>query len=470
MKTKSIHIILPLPPHKKWHILFLTFWSFGMHASAQTITQKFQTAFQYFEKDNQLKHAISSLYVIEANTGNVIFDKNSQVGLAPASTQKVITSVTAFELLGNQFKYTTSFATDSLKKIFYIIPSGDPTLGSDRWEITKSEKVLKRITESLPAKNIQTIIIDKSKWEQNDIPDGWIWQDLANYYGAKAEKLNWRENQFDIILESGGKIGDPVQIVSTNPASLGMYKLQSIATAAFSGSGDNAYLYFPVNGNTGFIKGTIPVNQKRFTVSGALPSGTDQFINELKDTLLLLKAITSTATINTADIMANQYKIFHTETSPPLDSIIYWFNKKSINLYGEALIKTMAAQQGKYASTDSGAAIVKTFWKEKGIDPSELNIVDGSGLSPLNRITTHAQVEILKYAKNKSWFSSFYNSLPIYNNISMKSGTIRNVKGFAGYYTAANGKSYIFSFLVNNYSGSSAALVRKMYLVLDVLK
>lgn len=443
----------------------------GVGASAQTTTQKLQTAFQYFEKDNQLKHAISSLYVIDATTSSVIFDKNSQIGLAPASTQKVITSVTAFELLGNQYRYKTSFATDNSQNILYIVPSGDPTLGSSRWETTKAEKVLQRIMASLPAKKVQSIITDKSKWEQNDIPDGWIWQDLANYYGAKAEKLNWRENQFDIILKSGNKIGDPVQVVSTNPILLGTYSLQSIATSAFSGSGDNAYLYFPVNSNTGFIKGTIPVNQNRFTISGALPSGADQLVNELKDTLLIAGLMTSTATgKTTADSITGSYTIFHTETSPPLDSIIYWFNKKSINLYGEALIKTMAAQQGKNASTDSGVALIKAFWKDKGIDPTELNIVDGSGLSPLNRVTTHAQVEILKYAKNKSWYSSFYNSLPVYNNISMKSGTIRNVKGFAGYYTATNGKSYIFSFLVNNYSGSAAALIRKMYLVLDVLK
>jgi serine-type D-Ala-D-Ala carboxypeptidase/endopeptidase (penicillin-binding protein 4) len=443
----------------------------GFGAAAQTTTQKLQTAFQYFEKDNQLKHAISSLYVIDANTGNVVFDKNSQIGLAPASTQKVITSVTAFELLGNQYRYSTSFAMDSLRNILYIIPSGDPTLGSSRWEITRAEKVLQRIIASLPAKKILSIIADKSGWEQNDIPDGWIWQDLANYYGAKAEQLNWRENQFDILLKSGNKIGDPVQIVSTNPALSGNYSLESMATSAFSGSGDNAYLYFPLSGNTGFIKGTIPVNQNRFLISGALPSGTDQLINELKGTLQVAGLMPTTAIDKpTEGSVEVPYTVFHTENSPPLDSIIYWFNKKSINLYGEALVKTMAAQQGKYASTDSGVALIKAFWKEKGIDPTELNIVDGSGLSPLNRITTHAQVEILKYAKNKTWFTSFYNSLPVYNNMSMKSGTIRNVKGFAGYYTKANGKSYIFSFLVNNYSGSAASLVRKMYVVLDVLK
>ena len=74
---------------------------------AQTVSQRLQKAFQQFESDSQLRHAISSLYVIDAKTGQVVFDKNSQIGLAPASTQKIITSVTAFELLAKDFRYKT---------------------------------------------------------------------------------------------------------------------------------------------------------------------------------------------------------------------------------------------------------------------------------------------------------------------------------------------------------------------------
>ena len=146
------------------------------------------------------------------------------------------------------------------------------------------------------------------------------------------------------------------------------------------------------------------------------------------------------------------------------------FNKKSINLYGEALIKTFAYEKKGFGSTDSGVAIVKDFWKQKGIDEDELNISDGSGLSPQNRVTTHAQVEILKYAKGKSWFPSFYNSLPEYNGMKIKSGTIKDVKGYCGYHKAKDGSEYIFSFLVNNYNGMASGLVNKMYKVLDVLK
>jgi D-alanyl-D-alanine carboxypeptidase/D-alanyl-D-alanine-endopeptidase (penicillin-binding protein 4) len=153
-----------------------------------------------------------------------------------------------------------------------------------------------------------------------------------------------------------------------------------------------------------------------------------------------------------------------------MDSIIYWFLRKSINLYGEALIKTFAYEKRGFGSTDTGIVIIKDFWKQKGIDPEELNIKDGSGLSPQNRVTTHVQVEVLKYAKTQPWFTYFFDALPEYNKMKMKSGTISDVKSFCGYHTSGDGTQYIFSFIVNNYSGESSAIVQKMYKVLDVLK
>src|ERR1041384_6292061 len=85
----------------------------------QSIQQKLQQAYRQFEADSQMKHAISSLYVINAKTGEVVFDKNSQVGLAPASTQKIITAATAFELLGKDYRYKTDFGLYQGKEKLY---------------------------------------------------------------------------------------------------------------------------------------------------------------------------------------------------------------------------------------------------------------------------------------------------------------------------------------------------------------
>lgn len=436
--------------------------------TAQTVEQKLKAAFDRFESDPQLQFAISSLYVIEAATGKVVFDRNSRTGLAPASTQKIVTSITAFALLGKDYQYRTGFGYDRRSAALHIIGSGDPTLGSDRYTGTDAPAVKERVIKKLPAgAAVNTISINRAGWDAEGIPGGWLWQDLANYYGAAAEKLNWRENKFELVLRSGRNIGDPVTAVGTNPDLSATYPILSLATSAGRGTGDNAYIYFPVGENTAVVRGTIPVNENRFVISGALPSAAQQMAKEIADTLSSLHA----SDVIVADIPGGgEPVVFHTELSPPLDSIIYWFNRRSINLYGEALLKTMAYEKTGAASSDSGLSVLRDFWKQKGINVLELNMTDGSGLSPLNRLTTHAQVEILKYARSQPWFSSFEASLPQYNGMKMKSGTISGVKGFSGYHTAAAGKTYIFSFLVNNYNGSPGSLVNKMYRVLNELK
>jgi D-alanyl-D-alanine carboxypeptidase/D-alanyl-D-alanine-endopeptidase (penicillin-binding protein 4) len=466
-----------------FYFSLLTFNFFG-----QTINQKLQKAFTAFEKDSQLKHAISSLYVIDASTGQVLFDKNSQIGLAPASTQKIITSVTAFELLGKDYRYKTEFwlvdhlHVDGNSKELFVSPSVDPTFGSWRYISTSDSGIFENVYTALKLKSG----VQKISLATNDnvirIPDGWIWQDIGNYYGAAPSNLIWRENQFDIVFKTGRPMNE-TKIIQTFPENIGCVFNNQVVSGKIN-SGDNAYAYLPIGNDTMLIKGTLPPDQNKFTISASLPDPTLVFLTGMQKYLSSIKRKFPFEIIGirrTPDFgsISEQLKyssgpvsqeLVYTHYSPTLDSIIYWFNKKSINLYGEALITTFAFEKRILDSAYSGVAILQRFWKENGIDEDEINIVDGSGLSPLNRVTTHSQVEILKYATTKNWFPYFKTALPEYNGMSMKSGTIRGVKGFCGYHKAKNGKEYIFSFLVNNYNGSASALVNKMYKVLDILK
>jgi D-alanyl-D-alanine carboxypeptidase/D-alanyl-D-alanine-endopeptidase (penicillin-binding protein 4) len=394
--------------------------------------------------------------------------------LAPASTQKIITAATAFDLLGKDYRYVTKFgytgkiSGKSLQGNFYMKPSGDPTLGSWRWQNTTDSSVLDKMFVAIRKLNITSydgITIDVTGWNEEVIPNGWIWQDIGNYYGAGASGLNWRENQYDVVLRSGSKIGSPVTIVKTKPEFV-YTSLVSLAQSAEKGTGDNAYVYYPLTKTTGMIRGTIPINENAFVISAAFPDVTREF------NLLISRQLRDKFKIRQVPYEKHlpDTTILFSHFSPSLDSIVYWFLKKSINLYGEALIKTFACEKKAVGSTDTGVEMLKDFWKQRGLDPAELNMKDGSGLSPQNRVTTHAQVEILKYAKDQSWFSYFLGAFPEYNKMKMKSGTISDVKGFCGYHTSAEGGQYIFSFIVNNYTGPSSALIDKMYKVLDVLK
>jgi D-alanyl-D-alanine carboxypeptidase/D-alanyl-D-alanine-endopeptidase (penicillin-binding protein 4) len=449
-------------------------------APAQISDNKISKAYKEFENDEQLKGALVSLYVVDGKTDSVIFEKNAFTGMAPASTQKIITSATAYEFLGKDFHYTTDFGLISNNRnvtSFYIKGSGDPTLGSWRWNQTNEKAVLKNVLEAVRKSGIRTvhsIVVDQSGWESGVIPDGWIWQDVGNYFGAVADNLNWRENQYDIVFRSGKIIGDSAQMIAVRPP---LYKnhISSQVTAAEKGTGDNTIIYLPFIESDILIKGTIPVEEKEFIVSGSIPSGARQLGYTIADSLskighIRMPSLQMIGSKNARSPVPDSIHIIYRNQSPDMDSIMYWFLKKSINLYGEALVKTIAFHNNESASTENGVAILKKFWTQKGIDPSELHLVDGSGLSPVNRVTTHAQVTILKYARKQPWFNGFYNAFPEYNGMKMKSGTIGGVKGYCGYHTSVNGHEYIFSLLVNNYSGSTASIVQKMYHLLDVLK
>jgi serine-type D-Ala-D-Ala carboxypeptidase/endopeptidase (penicillin-binding protein 4) len=89
-------------------IFFLLMITFS--GIAQNVSTKLSQSFQVFEADSQMRNGIASLYVMDAKTGKLVFEKNGQIGLAPASTQKIITSITAYELLGSWRSYVWKFS------------------------------------------------------------------------------------------------------------------------------------------------------------------------------------------------------------------------------------------------------------------------------------------------------------------------------------------------------------------------
>lgn len=460
-------------------VLFVLFY---FASYAQPVSQKLEVAITKLQSDSQFKHAIISLYIVDTKTSKIFFDKNAEVGLAPASCQKVITAITAFELLGKGYTYKTQLGYDGkldsgiLNGNIYVVGSGDPTLGSWRYSSTKENIILTKFKNAIAQNNIKQIkglvLGDDRSWNTQRIPDGWIWQDIGNYYGAGASALNWRENQYDLILKSGKKIGEPVKISGTQPKYLPGIHLINELTAAPKGSGDNAYIYLPPDADIGFVRGTIPIDENSFIVSGSMPDGGKLLAATIYKEISKGKVYPD----NNINYLKRKSKwnkpdtLFYTYTSPPLDSIMYWFLKKSINLYGEALVKTIGYQKTKIGSTEAGIEIIQDFWAKKGIEKSALKIIDGSGLSPANRVTTKALATVMQYAKTQNWFPSFYYDLPEINGIKMKDGYINGVRSYTGYIKNKAGAEYTFSFIVNNFDGSAATVREKMWKVLDLLK
>lgn len=449
-------------------------------SGAQPVQNELTAAFKKFQNDDNLKHATTSLLVYDLKSGKNIFTQNGQSGLAPASTQKIITAATAYALLGKDFRYETKIGYSGkiengrLTGDIIIKGSGDPTLGSWRYRSTKEDPVINGIIAAILQSGIKElnghVLSDESLFSGEIIPDGWIWQDLGNYYGAGAQALNWRENQFELYLRSGAAVGADVELSGTNPEHVTGLNLKTALKAAAAGTGDNAYIYPPFFDRAGWVRGTIPAGQRKFAVSGTLPDPGRQLAITVEAALKkisLEEAEKYYPPDHTVD--KGVVKEIYSIASPSLDSICYWFLQKSINLYGEALIKTLGEKFGKAGTTTEGIRVVQDFWKKQGMDSYALNIMDGSGLSPQNRITAEVLVRVLTFAKKQPWFDDYFRGFPTINGIKMKSGTIGGVLSYTGLIPATDG-NYIFAFIVNNYNGSASRMRTKMWQLLDVLK
>lgn len=455
-------------------------------AMAQNITVQLSAAINKLEADAQFKHAIISMYVVDSKTGKTVFEKNVQIGLAPASCQKVVTSVSAFELLGKGYRYKTYIGKDYSSKVdktdagcLFVIGSGDPTLGSGRWNSTTDTAFFKRVLNTLKKNGYNSfgedLVLEDYLYGTAVLPDGWIWQDIGNYYGAGCYSVNWRENQYELLLQPDLKVSFPAEIASVKPFIFDVVYDNHIRTGK-AGSGDNAYIYAAPFSNIITTSGTIPQQQKPFAIKGSMPNpsrvlGTE-LLNFLVKSKITFKGSSYSALERSLhDMPAHKAThIIDSVLSPELDSINYWFLKKSVNLYGEAFVKTIAYEKIRSGFTDTGIAIIKDFWSKRGIEKSALNMFDGSGLSPANRITTNALVTVMQYARQQNWFTSFYNALPEMNGIKMKDGYINGVRSYTGYIKSKTGMEYSFSFIVNNFDGNAGTVREKIWKVLDILK
>ena len=441
---------------------------------AQNIAQKLDTATKNLLTTSAAYSANLSVYVSD-ESGNFIYEHNGNQGLSSASTQKIFTAAAALETLGKNYQYTTTasytgnISGGNLNGNLFLKSNGDPTLGSWRYEGYKPENFKQKLLEALKKFEISTIsgdlIIDDSYFDFQATPGGWPWNDIGNYYGAGVFGVNWRENQFDISMNGKEMKGLNVELPGVN----------WVNEVKSGGSSDQSLIYTAPFSNVAYINGTLPA--KAVTVSGAMPNPPLTFGTEIKSWLkeagISFKGNVSSTSIQQINGEKLQFapknNIVLEYKSPTLDKIIYWFMRKSVNFYGETLIKTLGKEKKNEGSFDAGVSYLKEFWKGKGINTAMINFADGSGLSPQNYVSARAEVQSLLWSKKQPWFNDFYEGFPTQGNgMKMKSGTMKDTKSFAGYHTAKDGKKYVYAIIINNYQGSNIS--DALYKVLNVLK
>ncbi|MGB7978602.1 MAG: D-alanyl-D-alanine carboxypeptidase/D-alanyl-D-alanine-endopeptidase [Chlamydiales bacterium] len=393
----------------------------------------------FCEEFDSLDHAIVSLYALDCETGEVLFEKNSALSLVPASCMKIVTTTAALHLLGAESRFETYLEYDgvldeTLEGNLYIRGGGDPCLGSDRIPGSLSWKeqieVWADAVQKLGIRNIVGKVIgDASRWERALAVPSWSWEDLGNYYGAGASALSFHENAYSLVFQPGKRVGEEAVILRTEPP-LPTLVLQNEVKTGPEGSGDHACIYGMEFSPTQFVRGTIPAAAHEFAIRGAIPDPAAACASWLMEELKRRGIAVG------QQKMAQQKErtVFHTSSSPTIREIVHWTNQKSINLYAEHLLKKMGEVRQGEGSTAAGVRAVAGFWKSQKIELGGFNMIDGSGLSRKNLITATQLVEMLVMMKKSDLFPVFLESLPQYQgSIRAKNGTMSLVKGYAGY-------------------------------------
>ncbi|HAE87267.1 TPA: D-alanyl-D-alanine carboxypeptidase/D-alanyl-D-alanine-endopeptidase, partial [Candidatus Marinimicrobia bacterium] len=172
-----------------------------------------------------LKHAQWSVYAMYADNGEIIIDHHSDESLAPASGLKLVTTAASLLELGENFQFKTELAYRGdinwrgvLKGDLVVIGGGDPVLGSDWLKSAIQMDSLKvMLVQAVKKAGIQSVkgdlILDVSIFDDQVLPDDWVWTDIGNYYGAGVWGLNLANNLYHLTFRPGEKPGDPAPVI-----------------------------------------------------------------------------------------------------------------------------------------------------------------------------------------------------------------------------------------------------------------
>ena len=148
--------------------------------------------------------------------------------------------------------------------------------------------------------------------------------------------------------------------------------------------------------------------------------------------------------------------------SPPLAAIVRWMDRVSDNFDAEMLLKELGAVQADQGTTAAGAGVVMGLLAEAGVPLDGVRLVDGSGLSLLDRLTSNALASLLEVMWNDPGVRpELLASLPVAGRtgtlrtrmrhtgaagvVLAKTGTTDNASALSGFV----GDRYVFSVLQN---------------------
>jgi serine-type D-Ala-D-Ala carboxypeptidase/endopeptidase (penicillin-binding protein 4) len=431
----------------------------------------------------ELSHGTFGVSIRSLDRGEDLYSRNADTLLTPASTLKLVTLAAAADRLGWSYRYTTTLyrtgavRNGTLDGHLLVVGSGDPSL--DDWDGAASARFTEwaiRLRDAGIGSVAGHVIGDDNAFDDDGLGSGWMWDDTAASYSAPVSGLQFNENSARIIVTPTAN-GEPPQL-RVEPSSAPVL-LRNMARTE-PGGRPLQLLPEPRSPRISVV-GSVDPASAPVTRLTAVSNPTLYFANALRAAL-----IANGVRVDRYALDGDDYPPADLDSavsigeinSAPLTDLARTMMAVSQNLFAESLLKTLGREVSGGPGTAAGgvAATLEqlTAW---GVPRQALVMVDGSGLSRYNLITPSAQVAVLAHIYGDPRLRDAYlAALPVAgtpgtlerrllgtaaaNNARIKTGSLSNARGIAGFVRTRDGEMLAFSILANNFNAPGALVDR----------
>jgi D-alanyl-D-alanine carboxypeptidase/D-alanyl-D-alanine-endopeptidase (penicillin-binding protein 4) len=460
-------------------VFLISAFFFPVHAGT---LETIQTRIAQYLKRPGVRSAQWGIEIIDPINHKVVLSVNPEKTFLPASVLKVITTATALEKLGPDFRFRTGVYTDgtllpdgTVAGDVILVGRGDPNLADPNGELLE-KPALQELAEKLRTLGIRQIrgnvIGDDSYFEFTARGKGWTAQDLNSVYGAPVNALSINSNV--IWVHARPTQANRLVQVSLEPQT-SYFQVRNLGVTGSSRSQRTLGARVIPGTNRLVLSGTLPAGQnysQEIVLERPAEATATLFKEELhRHGIQVDGSVFVNQAGDVAPEVQRHWLLLAEHQSPPLIRALEIINKRSLNLHAEMLLRVLGAEFGGAGTDEAGLRVVRSFLEEAGIGVDDrIRLNDGSGLSRENLVTPRFQTSLLLFLSTRPYFDLFLNTLavsgtdgtlkhrlvasPTKGVIHAKTGTLGGVATLSGYMTTKSGRSLIFSIFANNIHAS----------------
>ncbi len=352
----------------------------------------------------EVSNSTTSAKVIDTLSGEVLFSRQSDRRLVPASTAKLLTSAAALSYLGPDYRFHTTVLVGGRRSgrtvhgNLYVRGTGDPTL---------TQEHIDTLAAAVEKAGITTVtghlVADDTAFDRTSTAPGWPTDPDSTIDTAPISALTTAtDGTFDTasvaVSVKPSSSGEPA-VVQQHPDNTYL-SIENKAVTGDSGSPDTVTVQRPQGSRRIIVTGSFPESAEAEThlvsVDDPTALAASVFRESFRRHNVTIRGTTvQAATPSTATTIRDQSSI-------PLRELLVPWMKLSNNAHAELVTKAIGRKAGHGRGTwDNGLDQIDSSLTDLGVDTDDLHLVDGSGLSLDDRVTTSLVTALLQKASQQ---------------------------------------------------------------------